>query len=249
VKFRVVPVIALVGVVGGTLVAVSQTSSLTKKTIARPAASSVVPGTVPPRSAGSGQGPTTSTTPSAPGRLPALPPPSTGVQGATPTPIERPSTVEPSVPSVSCSAVSHDLQAAVTGFGPYVGMHTMQDIVSLRSSTPCRLSGYPTLTFSGATTLRTTQQDGATLGSPRMPAVVVVGTQYQASFLLQFSSSGSGSSSCPVATALSMSIPGSHVHIPISIAPMSRAQSRWSPCGHTVAVSPFEQGNGPGDYT
>ncbi len=246
-KLRGFLAVVLVIVVGGALATVSLSSS-TKAVATSQVASSVVPGTVPSKSSGTSQGPTASTTPPAPSSLPALPGPSAGVQAGTPTPISRPPAVSVSIPSVSCSTVGQTLQASVTGFGPYVGMGLMQDIVSLRSSIPCYVSGYPTLTFTGPAVIPTTEGDGATLGSPPKPQPVAVGTQYQASFLVQFRSGGSGSASCPIATSLSLSIPGSEVSIPVSLAQMSHAQSQWSPCGGIVGVSPFEQENSVGEY-
>lgn len=239
--------VALVIVVGGALATVSLSSS-TRAVATSQVASSVVPGSVPSKSSGTSQGPTASTTPPAPSSLPALPGPSAGVQAGTPTPMSRPPAVSVSIPSVSCSTVGQALQASVTGFGPYVGMGLMQDIVSLRSSTPCFVSGYPTLTFTGPAVIPTTERDGATLGNPPKPQPVAVGTQYQASFLVQFRSGGSGSAACPIATSLSISIPGSEVSVPVSLAQMSHAQSQWSPCGGIVGVSPFEQENSVGEY-
>jgi hypothetical protein len=247
VRLKALLAVALVIVVGGALATVSLSSSR-KVLAARQVALSVVPGTVPSKSSGTRQGPTASTTPPAPSGLPALPGPSAGVQAGTPTPISRPPAVSVSIPSVSCSSVGQALQASVTGFGPYVGMGLMQDIVSLRSSTPCYVSGYPTLSFTGPAVIPTTEHDGATLGSPPEPQQVAVGTQYQASFLIQFSSIGSGSATCPIATSLSLGIPGSEVSIPVSLAQMAHAQSQWSPCGGIVGVSPFEQENSVGEY-
>ena len=248
VRLKLLLLVVLTITVGGALAVVSLLSS-TQVLAARHVTSSAVPGTIPPKASGATQGPTTSTTPPASSNLPTPVGPSAGVQAGTPTPISRPPAVSINIPSVPCSSVGHALQASVTGFGPYVGMGVMQDIVSLRSSTPCYVSGYPTLSFTGPTAaVPITEHDGATLGSPPKPQQVAVGAQYQVSFLIQFASVGGSSTNCPVATSLTLRIPGSGIRIPVSLAQMAHAQSQWSPCGGVVEVSPFEQENSVGEY-
>lgn len=167
-----------------------------------------------------------------------------------PTPLTRPrppaSQVAP--PSTPCSSVGQSVEASVTGFGPYIGMGVMQDIVSLRSSVPCYVSGYPALDLMSSTAISIATQDGMTLGSPTASHNVSIGTQFGASFLLQFATTQASPTTCPIVTSMSFNLPGSNVGIPILLDQMIGRQTQWNPCGGVISVTPFEQSDSAGTY-
>jgi hypothetical protein len=143
------------------------------------------------------------------------------------------------IPPTPC--VATDLAASVTGMGPYIGMGTSEFIVTIRSTEPCQLEGYPVLVFSSSSgPLATDVQDGGSPGSYAPPGPVAVGTGAPASFLLFFA--GNLNDPGTPATSLSFGPPGTSASIPVILPSQAFA------LGSETAVTPFEQGNGVDQY-
>ena len=146
----------------------------------------------------------------------------------------------PFLPSNACS--DSDLSGTVTGEGPYPGMGKVSYIITIASTVPCMLSGYPTLRFSGPDgTVATTVTKGAVVGNPDPPSVVALGTGVPASFLWEFSDLNCTG----VFTSLSFGIDGGPAAAPIELT--SAIATTWC-AGSMSGVSPFEQGNSMDRY-
>jgi hypothetical protein len=151
----------------------------------------------------------------------------------------KPGPVVP-VPSTPCT--EGELREAIASSGPYVTMGTVQDIITISSSVPCRLYGFPTLQFgSRLHPLAMTVQHNGTAGHQESPRPVAVGTGTPASFLVQ-SAMGPVNPKCVETNFLTIGVPGSTPSVPVSLAAMRGSQTGWYLCGQ-VQVTPFEQGN------
>jgi Protein of unknown function (DUF4232) len=143
------------------------------------------------------------------------------------------------IPATPC--IPTDLAASITGMGPYIGMGTSEFIVTIRSTEPCQLEGYPVLVFSSPSApVAADVQDGGIPGSYAPPGPVAVGTGAPASFLLFFA--GNLNDTGTPATALSFGLPGTSPSIPVTL------PSEVFALGSETAVTPFEQGNGVDQY-
>lgn len=155
----------------------------------------------------------------------------------------------PSPGEQPCTA--SEVSAETTSTGPDTGMGTVQDLVTLRSSSPCVLDGYPTLEMSAAgTRFAITVSDGGTVGPDPKPVPVSVGPSQFASFILESAMTvpDSEKSRCPEATSLTIELPGSTVAIRVPFAPRMQqtTQSSWNACN--LKVSAFAPGDNPLAY-
>ena len=144
------------------------------------------------------------------------------------------------MPSTPCT--DGELREAISSSGPYVGMSTQQDIITISSSVPCRLYGYPTLQFGSPlhpVAITVQHNDAAPHQEPPRP--VAVGTGTPASFLVE-TAAGPIAPDCKGTTLLTIGVPGSAPSISVSLAAMRGNQTGWDVCG-PVEVTPFEQGN------
>ena len=148
----------------------------------------------------------------------------------------------PVVPVPSAPCTEGELREAVASSGPYVTMGTAQDIITISSSVPCRLYGFPTLQFGSRLrpVAMTVQHNGA-VGHQESPRPVAVGTGTPASFLVQ-SAMGPVNPKCDETNFLTVGVPGSTPSVPVSLAAIGGNQTGWYVCGQ-VRVTPFEQGN------
>jgi hypothetical protein len=179
----------------------------------------------------------TSTPPIPPSQLPTGPqstaPPGTATQGVLSH--QPPPSV--TIPATQCT--NGDLSAGLSGPGPYQGMGQIQLIVTITSTVPCQLKGYPTLQFDNATT---SIQDGGTTGNADPPSVVAAGPGIPVSFLMQFSDR---SSTCTDVSGLNFGLPSDPADIPVALDPPYIAS--WTACASAL-VSPIEQGNSVDRY-
>jgi len=174
---------------------------------------------------------------------PALP----SVSGPAPMPAQITPTNPPSVVNVPGTPCTNtDLQASVSSFGLHaMGMN--QDIVTVTSTTPCSLLGFPTVTFAanGAAIGSQPVVQGGTLGRSIETTVALDGPNEVGAFVLEYSTDGVGQ--CHVADSMSIGVPGAAPGVSVSLAPMGGLQTAWDLCGG-VKVSAFEQGNDPGEF-
>jgi hypothetical protein len=151
----------------------------------------------------------------------------------------KPGPVVP-VPSTPCT--EGELREAIASSGPYVTMGTVQGIITISSSVPCRLYGYPTVQFgSRLHPVAITVQHNGAVGHQESARPVAVGTGTPASFLVQ-SAMGPVNPKCVETNFLTIGVPGSTPSVPVSLAAMRGSQTGWYLCGQ-VQVTPFEQGN------
>ena len=143
------------------------------------------------------------------------------------------------VPSAPCT--DGELRATDLGSGPYTSMDESQDIITISSSAPCRLYGYPTLRLGASShPLTVAVQHNGAVGHQASPRPVAVDTGTPASFLLQ-TAEGPIAKDCKEAESLSIGVPGSALSISVSFSRTS-SRSAWYVCGQ-VQVTPFEQGD------
>jgi hypothetical protein len=142
------------------------------------------------------------------------------------------------IPPESC--INHDLEATVMDTG-IDSMQEDQDIVTVISSVPCRLDGYPNVALSNAQT-KTTVIDGGEFGRSKPPMPVAVGPGEPASFVIQEPQNVSG---CPAAK-LDIGVPGAEPQVVVTVASVI-GDGSWPTC-ESLTVSAFEQGNDPGQY-
>ena len=127
------------------------------------------------------------------------------------------------------------------GSGPYTSMGESQDIITISSSGPCELDGYPTLRFGASShPLAVRVQHNGAVGHQASPGRVAVDTGTPASFLLQ-TAEGPRAKDCQEAESLSIGAPGSAPSVSVSFPP-ANSSSAWYVCG-PVQVTPFEQGD------
>ena len=143
------------------------------------------------------------------------------------------------VPSTPCT--DGELRATDLGSGPYTSMDESQDIITISSSAPCRLYGYPTLEFGASSRpLAVGVRHNAVVGHQASPRPVTVGTRTPASFLLQ-TAEGPIAKDCKGTGLLTIGVPGSAPSVSVSFSATS-SRSVWYVCGQ-VQVTPFEQGD------
>jgi hypothetical protein len=147
------------------------------------------------------------------------------------------------VPETPCRPV--DLSGTVTGMGPYESMMGIEFIVTVSSTEPCRLDGYPVLVFSSSSgPVPEDVHDGGILGSYAAPGPVAVGTGAPASFLIFFGTNPN--SPGPLVTSLTFELPGGSASISVNI---DNPVGPLGPDpGSLTAVTPFEQGNSVDQY-
>jgi hypothetical protein len=143
------------------------------------------------------------------------------------------------VPSTPCT--DGELRAAVFSSGPFIAMATHQEIITVSSSTLCRLDGYPTLLFGAPAHPEpvAVQHDGV-VGHQASPKPVAVGTATPASFLVQ-SAMGPVNPKCVETNLLTIGAPDSAPSVSVLL-PTGGVGPAWYLCGQ-VEVTPFEQGN------
>jgi hypothetical protein len=106
----------------------------------------------------------------------------------------------PTVSLEGSECTNADLRAQLEISGPSFG-NGMQDVlISLTSSIPCVIEGYPELTFSGDSS--TSLVDGIPFIDAPTMAQVELSTQDSGSFMIAFSDEG-----CPVSSTLNLSTP------------------------------------------
>jgi len=179
--------------------------------------------------------------------IPSSPAPSppTGASGVLPSSVSPPTTlthlVPPKVALIGGSCVDSDVTAAVSGNGPYFGMGTNQLIVSLSSTGPCTLSGFPVLTFLNGQGKSTGAKfsDGGTTGATQLDAMVELNAGQPVSFLIQFGDIG-----CVPASQLVLALPGT---TPVNVALDPSFMDGWSSCA-VVSETPYVQGNSMQEY-
>jgi hypothetical protein len=169
-----------------------------------------------------------------------------------PEPVIGSATPQPQVASTSSPACTgSQVQASVTSVGPFTGMGTAQDIVTLTSTSTCTISGYPSLqmTSSSGTPLKLSVSDGGTISNVPGPHAVTISTTSVASFLLQYSFRDSTGGVCPSATGLTVTLPNNSTPISVPFSSgMANNQTEFNPCGGAVSVTPFEAGNSAFEY-
>ncbi len=123
-------------------------------------------------------------------------------------------------------------------------MGEVEQIVTVDSSVPCFVNGYPTIAFGGANAQII---DGGALGNYPPAAPVALAPDVAASFMfqmsLQMSMSGGG---CEPASAMYVGLPTGSAQT--TIMPPSRGFTGWAVCGGGIVVTPFEQGNSIDNY-
>lgn len=145
------------------------------------------------------------------------------------------------VPSTPCTAA--DLTGSLESLGPYQGMGSGQYLISITSTEPCSVEGYPTLQFASSNgVIPSTITDGGTVGNANPVSAVGVGPGLPASFLMQFSI---GPVVCTEAPTLSFGLPNSTAGIPVQL--NTQVAGFWPACS-SIIVSPFEQGDSPDQY-
>lgn len=216
---------------------VLQSRGLTIDRVATNVPTTVVPTPAAPSAAPSPGSLATTTLPSA-AALSALP---TTVTPATSL-VHQPGPVVSSLPAGSCT--SQSLTANLTSAGPTEAMGVAEWIITVTSSTPCTVNGYPTLAFSGATASNSVL-DGGIGGNPgpAPQSPVALGTSVPASFLVELSDY-TPSPSCSPANSLLLGVPGDAPSVVVT--PDAAIGSWWSCPG--TKVSPFEQGNSISNY-
>jgi hypothetical protein len=143
------------------------------------------------------------------------------------------------VPSVPCT--DGELRATDFGSGPFTDMAESEDIITISSSVPCRLYGYPTVEFGDLShPLAVGVQRTGVVGHQASPRPVAVGTGTPASFLLQ-TAEGPIAPDCKETGLLSIGVSGSAPSVSVSL-PAASFRSAWYVCGQ-VQVTPFEQGD------
>lgn len=149
--------------------------------------------------------------------------------------------VASSLPASSCT--NQSLTAKLSSAGPAEAMGVAEWIITVSSSTPCTVDGYPTLTFSGTTT-STAVLDGGIGGNPgpASQSRVALGIGLPASFLVELSDVTSPA--CSPATSLLFGVPGEPASV--AVTPDPSIGSWWSCPG--TRVTPFEQGNSVSNY-
>jgi hypothetical protein len=149
----------------------------------------------------------------------------------------------PVVPVPPTPCADGELRAADYSNGPFTTMGTKQDIITVTSSAPCRLDGYPTLQFGTASNpiVVTVEHNGA-VGHQASPRPVAVGTGTPASFLVQTVMGVAATTMhCTGTKVMSIGIPGTTPSLSVSL-PAGSFGPAWYPCG-VVRVTPFEQGD------
>lgn len=128
-------------------------------------------------------------------------------------------------------------------------MGTLQEIVTISSSVPCHIDGYPTLRF-GLTSqhLIVSAQHSGVDGHRASSMSVALGTGTPASFLVQSSMGVAAENAhCKSTPVLLFGVPGSTPSVPVSLSGVRRNQTAWSAC-RQVQVTPIEQGNTVDQY-
>jgi hypothetical protein len=145
------------------------------------------------------------------------------------------------VPSTPCT--DGELRAADYSNGPFTTMGTRQDIITVTSSVPCRLDGYPTLQFGTMShpIVVAVEHNGA-VGHQASPKPVAVGTGTPASFLVQtVMGVAAMTMHCTGTKVMRVGIPGTTPSLSVSL-PAGSFGPAWHACG-PVRVTPFEQGD------
>jgi hypothetical protein len=138
-----------------------------------------------------------------------------------------------------------DVIATMSAPGPYNYEPGMgQEIVSLSATSPCYVSGYETLAFSGeaGATNQVNVVDGGYSGALLSVSSVSLGSSNVGSFLFQYSDEQYGTSSCPEETSLSVDIPSQSLAVRVNLRDIGLMV-----CG-TVYVSPIIQGDSVDRY-
>lgn len=147
----------------------------------------------------------------------------------------------PKVVPASTVCQGNQVSAVVSGVGPYNnGPDSAQSIVTLTSTTPCLLSGYPILSFfsSSGTVIGINETDGGTDGYAQPISNVTLGPDTTGSFLIQYNPQ----SDCPNATTASFQLSVGQTAISIDVNGIL-----VEICG-SINVTPIIQGNSPERY-
>ncbi len=153
-----------------------------------------------------------------------------------------------SIPSEPCA--TDQLQAYLTGNG-YVTTSITQYVVTVLSSSPCWMEGYPTISFPDD--LRVTASNGIQLmnqAAQSVSKVAVLPTE-AASFLISFGIASGNAAICKQTYVMDMGLAGQATQVTVSVAPFAQEKvlAYYMLCGSSVSVSPFNQGNSSQLYT
>lgn len=229
---RKISAIAAIAVMAVSLAACTSSAAPIKGKTA--AAESTLLTTIPPAGGDS----TTTTLPSASTPPPVIQPGTTLARTVT---IQyKPPPVVP-VPSTPCT--DGELRVADFSNGPFTQMGTKQDIITVTSSAPCRLDGYPVLQFGTMShpIVVAVERNGA-VGHQASARPVAVGTGTPASFLIQtVMGVAAMTAHCTGTKVMRVGIPGTIPILSVSL-PARSFGPAWYPCGR-VLVTPFEQGD------
>jgi hypothetical protein len=142
----------------------------------------------------------------------------------------------PTIVEASVACLPSELTAVLAGTGPYSSnIQTGQYIISITSSTPCTLAGYPSgLTIASASSSSEVSavNDGGVVGDVPESSTVTATPNEPISFLFQFNNA----LTCTNDSAISFELPNSTVPINVEI------NSLVSVCG-AIGLTPFAQGN------
>ncbi len=160
-------------------------------------------------------------------------------------PIVQQLILNPSLPACSGSTV----QASVISYGPFTGMGSISDVVSLISTSNCIVLGYVSMGYElGNSFSSLSPQNGLPFASLPGPFMVEISPSSPASFLLQYYYRN-GVTSCPPSGQLEIAFPGNSSYASVSFAQsMVTVQSAFNICGGKVNITPVEPGNSPYEY-
>lgn len=140
------------------------------------------------------------------------------------------------IPTTPCS--ENQLSAQITMEGPNVGMGAVEQVVTVRSSVPCFVEGYPAIAFAGMDAQIT---DGGATGNYPGPAPVALGPGVAASFMFQ----AGDMFDCKSASAMYFGVPSGPPQTSIA---SQNSESGWGVCRGGIEVTPFEQGDSVDNY-
>jgi len=246
--------VALAAVLGVILLVGLSEANAPSRNVALTAGSSTIPPNVPTTmtpaigpNSGVSPGAVETTIPSTPVTAPTASEEAQAIQSEAPTTGETAPTTVPvaSIPSTTC--VAADLTASLQTGDSFPSMNYVQDVITLSSSVPCSIEGYPTMAFSNGTSAVTVSvTDGGTSSSvPTSPAPVAVGPATSASFLVQFQPGPIPP--CTSASTLDIGLPGVSPTVGVSIPDLTSGPA-WDICNARASITPFEQGSSLSQY-
>ncbi len=181
---------------------------------------------------------------------PGTPPPTWPSAPNSPAPTDDPThEVAPAVSSASSMCAPGQVTAKFGGSGPYgpfngPNNNVWQVIIVMTSSSPCLVSGYPSVAFANGagTVTQSSTVSGGYVGPTQPVTSVTLGAGVPASFLIEGDQNLSDNGSCPNDSSISFTLPGSTTPIQVDM-----GGTGLIACG-TVNVTPFIQGSSASRY-